>query len=257
MLRIRDEQIRALEEVAELHFEEGLVEHIKEFAPKHAEVIGDGNVREAVKTGIERAKEYGFSKRGPIRFYVELKFMLGSEFDTDFQLPWANETLVNDEIEDELQRADLLHEKLVEYLEIVNGPKNEFALKALGKLSRAKLGNYTAAGRSIGTHIKMALKDVYPKKYEYLGEEGVETLITKAKESAKVFGVTSENGLSVLASLIFAVGHGFGDDPLFPWIKNTLNDKSVADSNERTDRLETKARIYFENALSYLEEEGN
>ncbi len=166
----------------ELHFEEGLVEHIKEFAPKHAEVIGDGNVRETGKTGIERAKEYGFSKRGPIRFYVELKFMLGSEFDTDFQLPWANETLVNDEIEDELQRAGACFtEKLVEYLEIVNGPKNEFALKALGKLSRAKLGNYTAAGRSIGTHIKMALKDVYPKKYEYLGEEGVETLSLKPK----------------------------------------------------------------------------
>lgn len=256
MLRIRDEQIRALEEVADRNFEAGLVDHIKEFAPKHTEVIGDEHVREAVQAGIERAKEYGFSKRGPIRFFVEMKLLLGSGFDTDFQLPWAAEVLSDQGIEDELQRADTLHERLSEYLETINGPDNEFALRALRKLSKAKMGNYIVSGHSVGTHIKMALKDVYPQKYEYLGEELVETLISKAKESAKILGVTAESGLSVLASLIFAVGHEFANDPLFPWIKNTLTDESIEDPNTRTERLEAKARLYFENALNYLEEKA-
>ncbi|NNE65651.1 MAG: hypothetical protein HKN33_03720 [Pyrinomonadaceae bacterium] len=243
-----------MEEVALRNFEDGLVQHCKEFAPKHSEVIEDEGVRKVVKLGIKRANEYGFTKRGPIRFYVELMFMFGSDFDNDFQLPWAEGVLTNDQISDEMERADALHEKMLEYLEQVAGEDDEYSLKALRKLSKARLEKYRVAGGTIEDLITMALRDVYPQKYEYLGEDRIETLVEGAKQAAKRHSVSSETGLVLFASLIFAIGHGFDNDPLFPWVKATMKDDSVPDPNERAEKLEKKMKIYLERALEYLEE---
>lgn len=254
MLKIRDKQIKALEEAALLRFEDELVEHIKEFAPKHSEVIKEEGVREVVRLGMERAKKYDFTKRGSVRFYVELMFMFGSDFDTDFQLPWAEGVLNNDQIKSEMERADILHEKMVEYLEQVAGKDNEYALKALERLNKARIEEYRTAGGDFDKETIAGLRSIYPQKYEYLGDELLQTLIERAKDSAQKFSVTSEKGKAMFVALMFSLGHGFADDALFPWVRATLEDEKIPDPNERAERLERKMKIYLDHVLKYLEE---
>src|SRR3982751_6102142 len=98
-----------MESAAAGGFEQTLFEHIKTIAPRHVEVLGDVAAREVVMGGIERAKGHGFIKRGPVRFFVEMMFLFGSEFDTDPLLPWADGVLTNPSIKDEVERADILH----------------------------------------------------------------------------------------------------------------------------------------------------
>lgn len=254
MLKIRDEQIKAMADAALQNFEKEMVQHIKEFAPKHSEVIEDEGVREVVRLGIERAGDYGFTKRGPIRFYIELMFMFGSDFDTDFQMPWAEGVLTNDLIKDEMERADFLHEKMLEYLKQVAGENDEYSLKALRKLTKARMENYKVAGGNFNKHTLMALRDIHPQKCEYLGEELLKTLIERARDRAKKHSVTSEKGNALYVALMFALGHGFAGDALFPWVKTTMEDDSIPDPNKRAERLEKKMKIYLKRALKYLEE---
>lgn len=254
MLKIRDKQMKTLEDAAILRFEDELVEHIKEFAPKHSEVIKEEGVRKVVHLGIESAKQYDFTKRGPVRFYVELMFMFGSDFNTDFQLPWASGVLNNDQIKSETERADILHEKMVEYLEQIAGKDKEHSLKALERLNKARIEEYKTAGGDFDRQAAAGLRSIYPQKYEYLGDELLRELIQRAKDSAQRFSVTSEKGKALFVALMFSLGHGFADDALFPWVTTTMEDEKIPDPNERAERLERKMKIYLDRVLKYFEE---
>ncbi len=257
MLVIRNDQIKTLEEFALNDFENELVEHCKKFAPKHSEVIEESGVREVVRLGIKRAENYGLTNRGPVRFYVEMMFMFGSDFDTDFQMPWAGGVLNNEAIADQTQRADILHDKMLEYLEQVSGPDDKFSLDALRRMNQASAEDYHLTKQDFDRQMAAALRSIYPQKCEYLGEELLGTLIQRGKDLARSYSITSLNGTALMAALTLALGHGFAADPLFPWVSKTLADESIAEPNERAERLQKKMKIYLDQALKYLEERRN
>ena len=53
-----------------------------------------------------------------------------------------------------------------------------------------------------------------------------------------------------MVALMFAFGHGCANDPLYPWIANTLRDERIADSAARADRLERKALTWLNHVLA-------
>lgn len=254
MLVIRNEQMQTMQSVALDEFENEMVAHIKEFAPKHSEVIKDEGVREVVRLGIERAKQYGLTNRGPVRFFIEMMFMFGSSFDTDFQLPWAGGTLNNETIKDQAQRADILHDKMLEYLEAVAGENDQYALESLRRLEKARYEDYKGTGEHFDKRAADALKQLYPQKCEYLGDELLAQVVRQGKKSAKKHSVKTEKSAALFVALTFALGHGFDEDALYPWVSKTLRDEAVKDADERADRLERKMRIYLSEALKYLED---
>ena len=88
MLEIREEQMAVFDQAARKSFEDEMVQHLAEFVPKQCEVIGEQQVRKVIQLGIERARIYSLTIRGPVRFYIELMFVFGSDFDTDPLLSW-------------------------------------------------------------------------------------------------------------------------------------------------------------------------
>ena len=69
MLVIRNEQMQPLQKFALEEFENELVEHVKEFAPKHSEVIKDEGVRERdqedqVADNKGHPRDKGFGREG-------------------------------------------------------------------------------------------------------------------------------------------------------------------------------------------------
>jgi hypothetical protein len=253
MLVIRAEQMQVLEEIAAQNFENELVEHLKNFAPKHSEVIKDSGVRQVVWLGIDRAKKYDFTNRGPVRFYVEMMFMFGSDFDTDIQLPWAGAALKTDSVADQMERADLLYDKMLMYLEQVSGADDDYFVNSLHRLNKTNIEDYAPAGGNFQTKIVAALRSIYPQKCEYLGEQQLHTLAQRGKELAGEYSVTSEKGVAIFTALMFTLGHGFAADPLFPWISKTLKDETVIDPNERVEKIYKKTKIYLEKVIRYLE----
>jgi hypothetical protein len=54
---------------------------------------------------------------------------------------------------------------------------------------------------------------------------------------------------------MFELGHRITEDPLYPWISETLGDESVEDPNKRAERLHAKVKTYLEQTLKNLGQE--
>ena len=255
MLVIRKEQKDVMEAAAAVSFESELAGHIKDFSPLHADAIGDDAINNAVRLGIERAKTYGLTKRGPVRFFVEMMVMFGSEFDTDPLLPWANGVLTNPSIKDELERADILHEAMLEYFAEVAGKDKEHLFDSMRRFGKARLEDFHTQGTRFSDAVMALLKTSYPQRCTYLGDEALQELIESGKEEARSRLITSAKGGGLLIVLMFQLGHAATRDPLFPWISAALNDESVTDPNERIKNLRAKSVKYLEQSLKNLGQE--
>jgi hypothetical protein len=252
MLVIRQDQMHVFKRAALKKFEDELVEHLKTFAPKLFEIRGKECIRKTVQMGMQRAREYGFTYRGPIRFYLEAMFSLGSDFDTDPQMPWALELLTTtEEASDQMSRADQLYRQLIIYMNKVMGPDNRFAITALRRLSTADQDVFMLPSDHFSAFFTL-FRSYYPEKYTHVGEEQLTILINKGKETAKKFGLDSIQGKSLIIILMFAIGHGITRDPLYPWVKDTLTSPQFEGEGERVNRLFKRTRTYLESTLQHL-----
>jgi hypothetical protein len=232
-------------------FEDQTVEHLKNFAPKHYEVLGEAGMREVVRLGVERAGKYGFTDRRAVRFHVELMFLFGSFFDTDLQFPWAA-SILRDTTVDQLQRADLLHQETMKYLDQVAGPGNEYAIEALRRARAGLSKSWPPSSTGLEEVLARQMEITYPQKCQRLGEKTLAAAIRSGLESAQGHSVTSVDGRVLFVTLALTLGLGFAADPLFPWIHKTLNNTGIADPNQRAERLRSKALTYADRVLANL-----
>src|SRR5215216_3572942 len=85
MLNIRKEQMVLFGQEALRRSEQEMLAHSKEFSPTLCNTLTDDQLRIAVGQAMRRAGGYGFTNRGPIRLYIELSILFGSDFDADPQ----------------------------------------------------------------------------------------------------------------------------------------------------------------------------
>ena len=251
MLVMRDQQMQAFAENAKRQFEAETVRHILEFAPRQFEILGEKTIRRIVSLGIERSEKYGFSNRGPVRLYIELMFMFGSDFDTDPQYAWAAEVLSGSDPASQMTRADQLHQRTMRYIEMVAGQDLEYERQALNRIVGPSPVALTFSGENtIG--IAAFFKKIYPEKCEYLGDSVLEDLVQRGASSAGAYSKSSRAAM-LFAGLMLIFGHGCLSDPQFPWIANTLEKDAGDDADRKIEQLYSKTRIYLENALKGLE----
>lgn len=250
MLIIRKEQIKVFQQTVLRNFENNMVQHLRNFTPKHSEALGEDGLRKVIRRGIKRAETYGFTDRGPVRFYIELMFMLGSDFDTDCQFPWASQILTDPEIVEQTERADALFDKVMDYVKEVAGPEREYAQESLRRASQQSFKDLRKIKGSMETEILARFKTNYPQKCRYIGDQALRTLVQRGAELAQKYSVSSPAGAAFFASFMFILGHGFAEDPLYPWCEETLNDKSISDPNKRIERLHSKGVAYLSKVLA-------
>jgi len=252
MLVIRAEQMDMLKEAALRSFEDAMVRHLYLFAPHHCEGIGEENVRRVIRLGLERSAAYGFTARGPVRFYLELMFMFGSHFDTDPQLPrWTAEILQDGTIDDQMLRADRLHERTLDYLRVVAGPDNAYARKAVQNFRVIAAQPLPFSAETLVNGLLTAMQQLYPERYTYVGEEALRALIEEGRTMAERQAMMTVRGVTLCSLLMFELGHGCFNDPLYPWIARTF-DGQTDDPNQRVQRLERRVMAYLELILKRL-----
>ena len=226
-----------------------MVVHLQNFAPHHWRVIGEQTGRHVIRLGIDQAKRYGFTNRGPVRFYIEMMFMFGSYFDTDPQYPWTAEALNDPENTDQMIRADRLYDVMTEYSDVVAGPKNEYKFSALRRLNQARAQDYVSAALPLEDCLVAGLKSIYPEKCAYLGEEPLRVLLKKSLELATKYDLSSSEDTALMAALTFFLGHECTRDPLHGWIGRRLEKERFATAAARGADLRAKALLYLRQTL--------
>jgi hypothetical protein len=248
MLQIRAEQMAVFEQAALRRFEDEMVAHSKDFAPTLCEIIGEEQLRVALRHAMARAARYGFTNRGPIRLFIEMMFLCGSAFDTDPQYPALSKVLRSSD--DQMDRAEQIHEGFLDYLERVSGPGAANVRKALRDLLTFARKPLTFSANDFVAGMLQEMTRAFPQKAVYVGEEALTALIHEGIAEARKYGFATVRPKAMVVVLMFAFGHGCTYDPLYPWISRTLSDPRIIDSAARAQRLEKKALTWLEYVVS-------
>jgi hypothetical protein len=248
VLVISEQHMAALHRTAVVRFENEMVAHSLQFAPKLAKVIGEEQLRRAIRAATARAQRHGFTHRGPVRLFIEAMFLFGSAFDDDPQYPWAR-TLLQADVE-QMARAHRLYEKILDYQHKVSGPEGVNTREALRRLAQLSQRPPAPSHGSVEDGMMWELANVFPEKAAYAGKEALRGLAAEGIAAARKAGFETPRSQTVVAMLMYTFGHGCGDDLLYPWIARTLHDPRIADPAVRADRLERKALTWLSHVLA-------
>jgi hypothetical protein len=255
MLIIRPEQMAALEAVTMKNFEDEMVEHLAVFAPRLYEIAGEKIFLEIIRLGSQGAKDYGFTMRGPVQFFIESMFTLGCNFDTDPQYPWCHEILQDAEVQDELIRADHLFDSVTDYLNAAVGADNQYVKIALKKLNNIGSDLLDTVSPDIKGSLLERMEELYPEKTQVIGKESLSRLIEVSVAVAQDHRIESKKGVGLVCLLMFMFGHGVTHDPLYPWIKDTLEDPTLLEQDRRIDKLANRTWTYTGAVYKYLSQQ--
>lgn len=254
MLTIRAEQMDIFKKAALLSFEDEMVKHLAKFSPPLYKAAGEEQMRKAIQLGTNQAAQYGLTHRGPVRLYLELMLLFGSYFDTDPQYPWAAEILIDQQSASQMQRAERLYEKTMDYRQKVAGSADAYTLEALKRIAVFARQPFSLSAENFVDGMQCEITHIYPQKAAYVGAEGLVKLIRKGMGGAQRQQFITERGMALVIVLMLAFGHGCGKDSLYPWIAKTLQDEMIIDAKARAARLEKKALTWLEHVLAYFNE---
>jgi hypothetical protein len=248
---IRKAQADELSKIPLQTFEDEMVVHLAEFSPELFNVIKEEQLRIAVRIGIQKAEKYGFTFRGPIRLYLEMMLLFGSHFDSDPQYPWAKEILQKDT--PQMERAEELFEKILDYQKNVSGENGANTKKALREMLAVSKNPPEISEATFDADARREMNRAFPQKFDYVGEEGIRGIIEESTAEAKNYQFPTLRGKALLIILKFAFGHGCTNDRLYPWIHRTLTDEKIVEPEVRSNRLEKKAVTWLEHVINNLD----
>ncbi|MFO7613393.1 MAG: hypothetical protein R6W71_02005 [Bacteroidales bacterium] len=253
MLTIRKDQVRVFEEQKLKAFIDEMVKHISEFSPEQFEIIKEPDVRKIISLGIQTAESYGFTLRGPLQFYLEMMFMLGSDFDTDPQYMWIREMLMDKSEKDQMKRADLLYDKVIDFLDQMMGEDYEYEIGALKKFVMIPFSDFQEFNNESPAEYVLKIKELFPEKVNLIDEQSFYQLHEHSSSLSRKLSISVDGGIAISFSLMFIFGHGCFTDLQYPWIKNTIHGSAGISAAEINHRLYSKMMIFFEKALNNLQ----
>ena len=255
MLTIRSAQMEVFRAKAHRAFADEMVEYLATFSPPLFATLSEASRYHVVELGIERAQGYGLSLRGPVRLYLELMVLLGSQFDTDPQYPWAAAVLNDPHALPEMQRAEQLYEHTMDYRRDVAGPDDAYMLQALINIQILAQHPLNIALHNPVADIVGEIHRIYPEKAAYLGTQRLEALINKGIAGARKQQFATPRGITLVVLLMLMLGHGCGADPLYPWIAKALQDEQTHDPEAKAKRLEAKALTWLEHVIANFDQD--
>jgi len=244
------EQIECFKKASLKNYEDSLVIHVQKIIPKVSKIAGVYNVRKLVQEGIQKASYFGFNYQGPVRFYIDLMLLLGCGFHNDPQFPWASNILNASDERGQMFRSKKLFVHTNNYVETVYGHNNIYLTNAIEKFCDINFVKNYHHFDDTQSLLKI-LNFIYPQKFEYVGVKNLLKLVEQLKSIKLLLSINHESSLLVIAGIMFAFGHKFFVDPLYPWIVKELN-KDELEESQRILKIYKKIKIYLDHALLKL-----
>ena len=246
MVTIRKEQMDAFEKAGLENFEDSMVDHVQKYFPNHYRIAGEPVIRDVVRYGIDQAKQYEFTSERDVCLYLTVMFMLGSNFDSDFMYPWAR-NILEGITPDPSERAVEIADKALDFMKKIGGPESRYINRAFLSL-RKELPELMENQKfdEFDQYMKVKLKNIYPKKYEILGEDIIDRLINDGVGTASKYNIRAKSGYALYIGIMFFMGNAIDKEPFLPWISAILNDKSIAEHGSPEDRLYNESVVFLE-----------
>lgn len=251
VIQISNKQLKRLEPYALDNYINELVVHCDESFPHLKQTMGKESLEQALRQGVNKANEQGFTQRGPVKFYVDLLIAFGYDFDTDPQYYWIQNMLRKNEHLSQIELSTILYKRIKRYSQFTSGEDNQFLYKAAERLDSLSIHNIKVHKDSFIEDVQYLLEYICPEKYELIGSEAIEQLIFKAINKANnEYQFTQVNYVSLITVLMFILGHQFDNDPFCTWAAREktirLTDNNVARNSEIVaNRLEKRAKIWL------------
>jgi hypothetical protein len=243
MLIIRKEQIRAFERVDMPRFEKEMLKHVDEHFPRHAEVLGAKTVLNVIRHGFDRAENYDFSTRHEVCLFIDMMIMLGSDFDTDPQLPWAADILNDETISDPTVKIEKLYDRVMVYLDHVVGTDGVFPVGPLRKMLEYPIKRLERQLSSdMENWVLLEFKSIWPQKYRAVEEEQLRLLIQNNMDSIEGYGFSGQRAVGFFLILMYLLGHRFYIDPQYELLLKDPDNEEVENETTKFDFLHTTFR---------------
>lgn len=253
MLKIKTTLLARFEGAALSTFEEAMVARVAELSPALAASLGEAQLLVVVRAAIARAALHGFTCNGPVRLFVDLSVLLGHGFDADVQYPWAQRGLSFVADLGEMQGAAALYTDSMVALGHLNGAEIHPVDAGLDRISALVEGHPPLLADSFAAIALGAMERVHPQKCAFVGEPALRSLMAAAQAEAARHGLTALPDVLLVVALMFALGQHCVDDPLYPWIADTLGDPGSPTPTLRAHRLEARARTWRDQVLTITE----
>jgi len=234
-------------------FTDRVSEHLMRYFDLPCRIAGDACVRETIRVGVARARRWGLTLEASAQSYIDHMVMLGSDFDSDPQLPWAREIL--ERKQPELARMDSLHAQAQDYMARTAGESSRNVFFAVARARAQGLCPDSALPPSLSLE-KVApwLERMYPEKYRLVAHRLPE-LVAHAEATASSYGFERPRALGRILGMMFLMGSGVCDEPMTPWVGAILRDDQRT-ADEREERLWSSLCEYAERWLEVARARG-
>jgi hypothetical protein len=237
MFILENNQVDAFRTAALKKFEDDMVDHIKAYFPNHYTSMQEANTRATIRFGYSKAGAYGINTTRNVCLYLNNMLLLGSNFDSDAQYPWAQQILTDEHLPDAAARMDAVSDKMLQELDKVTGPGNIFIYRSILHFTREADSIYA---KLIADDISKALPNMntlFRQKYEAVGEANLKQMIRQGIIAVKKYDITHESCVLVYLIFMFMMGGGFDTDPQFPWVAEILNSDKLTDQHKKIETL--------------------
>lgn len=242
-LRIRSEQLQALEPASREQFVRRAVAHLEEFFGEQLELLGPAHTRTLVEYGMKRCDRRGIESERDVLLWLTLMVVLGSDFDTDPQYPWVETSWGRLADADISARVDVVFDKAMRYADLVFGKQGEHlrsALERLDGMALTDLGD-ALAGDLLGRAEGLARR-LWPEKAQRIPPQALRQLAKQASLMARQWHMDTPEGRALFFGLVLVLGSGVDHDPQFPWVAAVVQDAAAEPGPQRVERLGDRTR---------------
>jgi len=237
MIVISSGQLTRLQEQIDAAFVRAEAERLVLYAPPLATSAGQAGLEAAVLLGLKAARRAGFTETPQIRLYLQLMTSFGSYFDTDPQYEWLHPLLNMTEGLTTRERARLLYWHSTLYLENAYGKSGLHGIAAGMRASQLDEATLAAIGTDYANRGPALLTHLHPQRSAYLSDSTTQLLLDKAADVARQNRLGGDAAAPLLLCLMFGFGHGVADDPLHPWVRETLSNAALSGTDKTTELL--------------------
>lgn len=248
MLTITPKHIKAFKQDALNNFEDKTYLYLKQFFPKNCEIHGEIKMREIIRYGIKQAELFGFMTEQDVTMFINLTLMLGHHFYKDPQISWASNIFNAETISSSIKIERIYNEAII-YLDSVSGKNDENIKLALHRIQKKTATEifqpYTS---TFEQGVLDYLKEIFPEKYDAIGESNMKVLFQKGSESAQVYNIKNQEDCFIYICCMFILGCGFDTDPQFSWATDVLKEYQGEEQN-----VETGNKLYIASIASLMQ----
>lgn len=182
-MEFSDNQVNMLKKVSAENYISEIIEHCEIMFPLLIPLQKKDDFRSCIQQSIVFAKKAGYTQRGPVRLYIDMMIILGSDFGRE---PLFQSLKIKYQKDlPQIERSLSLYTLLNDYIAKVYGEDGCFFKKSFEIFKGFSAEDFTVKISSSNAGLHELLRGVYPQRYDFAGYNAVNDLIAVLDEACE------------------------------------------------------------------------